>query len=204
VAHDLSVGEMVGKDTVPEASVLRLVTRAGLEPPYGPSAKMARRAGRYVLTAHRRTRGPCRCTEASSPDVWVQRAERGKPAALSEAVQGVRPQSRPRASPGNGGAGKGRGSKRTPRCNGEERGARCAPRRKAADFPRGCPDEIAEANRTRRLCLPCVVSHDTRPQARPHGHGPASTGRHGTVGDGPCHGVASRRSRQGLGARASA
>src|SRR4029453_18333452 len=119
---------MVGKDTGTEASVLRLVTRAGLEPPYGPSAKMARKAGRYVLTAHRRTRGPSRCTEASYPDLLVKLAERGKPDSLSEAVQGVSPQSRPRASTGNGGAGKGRGRKRKPRCNGGDRGSCCAPR----------------------------------------------------------------------------
>jgi len=37
---------MVGKDKGTEASELRIVTRAGLEPPFGPSAKTAWRAGR--------------------------------------------------------------------------------------------------------------------------------------------------------------
>ena len=77
-----------------------------------------------------------RCTEASYPDLLVNLAKRGKPDSLSEAVQGLSPQSRPSVSKGDGGAGKGRGRKRTPPGNRVDRGSSFAPRRKAADFPR--------------------------------------------------------------------
>ena len=66
----------------------------------------------------------------------VHLVTRGKPAARSGAVPGVSPQSRPRASKGDGGAGKGRRRKRTPRCHGVERGTNVPPRRQAADFLR--------------------------------------------------------------------
>ena len=77
-----------------------------------------------------------RCTEASYPDVLVNLAERGKPDALSGAVQGVSPWSRPGASEGDGEAGTGRGRKRMPPGNRVDRGIRAAPRCKAADFSR--------------------------------------------------------------------
>ncbi len=60
--------------------------------------------------------------------------ERGKPDSLSGAVQGGSPRSRPSASEGDGGAGKGCGRKRTPLCNGVDRGGDDTLRRKAADF----------------------------------------------------------------------
>jgi hypothetical protein len=40
--------DMRGMETVTEALVVRIVTRAGLEPPFGPRAQMARWAGRCV------------------------------------------------------------------------------------------------------------------------------------------------------------
>ena len=66
----------------------------------------------------------------------VQLATRGQPDALSGAVPGVSPRSRPRARTGDGGAGKGRGRKQRPSCHGRDRGSTpCAERRPTS---RGC------------------------------------------------------------------
>jgi hypothetical protein len=46
--HTGPIREMVGMDKVSEALVLRIVTRAELEPPFGSRAKMAWWAGRCV------------------------------------------------------------------------------------------------------------------------------------------------------------
>jgi hypothetical protein len=157
--------DMVGKDKVTEAWGLPLVRRAGREPPSGPSATMARRAGRDGCTAHRRTRGPCRGTEASSPALGVRLAKRGKPDALSGAVQSRSPWSRPRASTGNGGAGKGRGSKHKPRSTGGERGSCYAPGRKAADFPWVCPDDKTTHTANRGSVYQGEAWNSKRPRA---------------------------------------
>ena len=75
----------------------------------------------------------------------VQLAKRGQPDSLSGAVQGVSPRSRPGASQGDGGVGKGRGRKQRLSYNGRDRGTKpCAERRPTS---RGC-DQLRPTRQT--------------------------------------------------------
>jgi hypothetical protein len=126
---------MTGMGNGSEASRLRIVTSAELERPFGSRPKTGGGSGLVGFNG--------RPTHASYPPVYrgtltpsVQLAKRGKPDPLSGAVQGVSPWSRPRASKGDGGAGKGRGRKQRPSCKGRDRGSKpCAERRPTS---RGC------------------------------------------------------------------
>jgi hypothetical protein len=75
----------------------------------------------------------------------VQLAKRGKPDPLSGAALGVSPWSRPRASTGEGGAGKGCGRKQRLSCNGRGKGLKPYAERRPTS--RGC-DLIRSAGRT--------------------------------------------------------
>jgi hypothetical protein len=93
-----------------DASRRRLVTRSALKRRSGSRPKTGRGSGSVDMNG--------RPTHVSYPPVYrgaltpsEQLATRGQPDALSGAVQGVRPRSRPRASAGEGGAGMGRGTR---------------------------------------------------------------------------------------------
>src|SRR5215510_11535056 len=94
------------KENRREASPLRLVSRRSLSGSKAPDPKRDGDQARWVLTVYRHTRGLPRWTEASYVPLEVQPANRDKPDALSGVGQGVKPWSRPKASEGEGGAGK--------------------------------------------------------------------------------------------------
>jgi hypothetical protein len=127
---------MMGRGNESEASRLRIVTSAELKRLSGSRPKTGRGSGSADING--------RPTHVSYPPVYrgaltpsVQCAKRGKPEALSGAVQRVSPRSRPKASAGEGGAGKGRGRKRRLSCNGADRSARVAPPERGLTS-RGC------------------------------------------------------------------
>ena len=117
---------MMGMDKRPEASTLRIVTRAERERPFGSRAKMAGEAGAGGING--------RPSHVQSSPVYrgilppsVELGKRGKPVSLSQWAQGHQSGSRRPVRTGNGGAGTGSWRKRRPACNGWERGSSFAP-----------------------------------------------------------------------------
>ena len=133
-------------DNVSEVLALRIVTAAGLEPLFGPRAKMAM-VGRSVslegepthLLTHSVQRDVLTRSICESCGTW----EAGT---FLRRVQCLTMRSRPPAREGNEGAGRGCGKKRRLHCNGGDRGSKFAPTRKRADFLQVCLNDNDEVN----------------------------------------------------------
>ncbi len=139
MAHRALPWEMVGMDNVSEVLELRIVKSAGLEPPFGPRAKMAM-VGKsvsidgeptHLLTHPGTQRRPNPIYLWSMWNVVSQYLS----------LRGCNTRqwwSRPSVRKENGGAGRGCRKKRKLRCHGGDRGSRFALTRKGADFQCRC------------------------------------------------------------------